>query len=289
MCQPLCVEWCPSHVLENTPIELISEQQARTFNTTWINIARNRKADKYAKLACFHQAPISDFQKICDQKATIDWQMWITKICALVSETSVGADKKNKPGKASKSALRNLDKEEKIFPEDLTVFHPVEHFALLLPKWDWFLNPESCTWVPKFDLSTELNSFAKVSQNQWSYALEFFHSISWICEPSKKTAFIEIAYHAWFSGWIFPNIDHNPKAFAVFLRKIVNQSDKLGIIIHPGTVKAANKSLGKTLPSGYINGASFVFHPKAIKQLAIDVFAGRSQSLSTWSGHFGPP
>ena len=286
--KPLQVQWCPSHILDHIPVELISEQQARQFNTTWISIARNRLADRVAKNACFKQKPVTDFQKECDYKATVEWQMWITKICALVSETSVDPDKKNKPWKASTRAISDLDKTVKIFPEDLTVLHPTDNFALLLPKWDWFLTPESCDWVPHFDCETSLSSYAKISKEQWSYALKFFQNISWICEASRKTAFIEIAYHAWFSGWVFPNIDHNPKAFAVFIRKVINQSDKLNLSIHPGTVKAVNKSCGKTLPSGLINGASLVIHPKALKQLAIDLFAGRSQALSSWSCHFGP-
>ena len=287
--KPLCVEWCPSHVLDNIPLEKISEQQARSFNTTWINIARNRLADKIAKKACFKQKPLTDNQTKADHKATVEWQMWITKICALISETSVAGEVKTKPWKASSSAIGNIDKTVRIFPEDLTVLHPVENFASLLPKWDWYLTPDNCDWAPSFDCATPLASFAKISKDQWEYALRFFHGISWICEPSRKTAFIEIAYHAWFSGCIFPGIEHNPKAFAVFLRKVINQCDKISLCIHPGTVKAANKSLGKTLPSGFVDGATFAIHPKAMKKLAIDLFAGRNQALSSWSCPFAPP
>ena len=288
--QPLVIEWCPSHILEHVPIEQISNQQAREFNTTWLNIARNRQADKYAKSAVSSQKLVSDLQKACDKKSVVDWQLWLTNICALVAETSVDREKKTTPWGASKNALKDLDKDTQIFPQDLTILHPTECFANFLPKWDWYLDPQACVWIPSFDTETPLRSYAKITNDQWICALRFFKSLTWVCDDAKKTSFIEIAYHAWFSKWFFPQIDHNPASYSNFLKKVVNQASKIQPeALTPGSVVATCKSFGKTLPAGHIDKATFVIHPKAMKQLAIDLFNGRSHALSSWSCHFGPP
>lgn len=285
---PLAVEWCPAHVLDHLPLEMISTQQARQHNTTWLNIARNREADKQAKQACSSQKPVSDHQRACDHKSITDWQMWITNICALVAESSIDATKKSQPWGFSKKALKNCGGATTTFPDDLTILHPTDDFAKFLPRWDWFLDPACCDWVPTFQSNTPLKSYAKISCVQWETALRFFCGLRWFRSDSKKLAFIELAYHAWYSGWIFPNVEANPAAISSFLKKVVNQAHKIMLLtLCPGKTNPTCKSNGKTFPAGYIENATILLHPRAIKQLAIDAHK-KSQVLKSWSGPFPP-
>lgn len=285
---PLQVKWCPAHILEHLPLEMISNQQAREHNTTWLNIARNREADKQAKRACVSQKTLTNDQRACDHKSIIDWQLWITNICALVSESSVGTPKKSQPWGAVNDALKNSDEKCSVFHDDLTILHPTEVFAKILPKWDWYLDPQECDWIPDFDSQIPLRSYAKISSIQWETALRFFNGLRWMSNDSKKMAFIEIAYHAWYSGWVFPEIDANPASYSSFLKKIINQAHKIKpLALCPGPINPSCKSFGKTLPTGFIEKSTFVMHSRAIKQLAIDA-CHRSQALKSWSCPFSP-
>ena len=103
-----------------------------------------------------------------------------------------------------------------------------------------------------------------------------------------QTAFIEIAYHAWYSEWFFPEVEPNPAAYPSFLKKVVNQANKIKpLSLCPGKSIPSCKSNGKTLPTGFIEKATFVMHPRALKQLAIDA-NHRTHSMSPWSGPFTP-
>ena len=57
---------------------------------------------------------------------------------------------------------------------------------------------------------------------------------------------------------------------------------KLKTNAFPTILPYPTKTLGKTLPSGLIDKAALMI------QLAIHLFAGRSQVLSAWSCPFGP-
>ena len=100
--------------------------------------------------------------------------------------------------------------------------------------------------------------------------------------------FIEIAYHAWYSGWFFPEIDADPASYSSFLKKVINQAHKIKpLALCPGSINPSCKSFGKTLPTGFIEKSTFVMHPRAIKQLAIDA-CHRSHTLKSWSCPFTP-
>ena len=172
-------------------------------------------------------------------------------------------------------------------PSDLTIIHAVEPFQEILPKWGWKQTDYNFDWFPSFPKEMALTSYAKISSSNWSAALAFLHGLSWDSEPSLKTAYIELAFEAWFRGVRFSDIPSTPQSYSVFLRKCINQCFKnqhLGQIA-PGCQKPGSKSLGKTLPAGYIVGWANVSQ-SALKSLALCLFQGKSQRLSEWCDPF---
>ena len=277
---PLSLRWCPAHKLEHLNEDLITESMARDYNTTRLDIIRNRQADKAAKralrLTCF-----PDFNNWnCRQNRIAQWQVWLAKIAALVGETST----KNPTTKSSSSQRSNC--KQSIIPvADLTLHHGIEAFQHYYPKWDW-CQPASFPWQPSFNVDFQLKSYAAISNEQWKLGLLFFNSVCWVVEPGRKTAFTELAFLAWDNGWNFPGVPDRVSAVASFLKKICNQASKNDLVIFPGCISTKHKSLGKTLPAGFIDGAWCNLSLTAMKALAIHCLSGRTQTLASWDVSF---
>lgn len=56
--------------------------------------------------------------------------------------------------------------------------------------------------------------------------------------------------------------------------------------ISPGSQRPGCKSLGKTLPAGYIAGGWATISPLALKHLALCLFRGKTQKLGDWGDPF---
>ena len=170
--------------------------------------------------------------------------------------------------------------------ESLTCFHDIADFQHYFPKWDW-IPPPSFPWKSSFNPETPLRSYASLTNQQWLHGLDFFHKIAWHQNPAKKTAFVELAFYAWDAGWRFQGIPEKVAAYSTFLRKVCNQACKLSHeLLVPGDIISINKSAGKTLPSGYIDGCWPNIPVTSLKKLAIHCLANRSQSLAAWDVAF---
>ena len=274
-------EWCPSHILENMPIALITPKLAWENHTTVENIRLNRQADKVAKLA-LHECNQSfrDVGKITEEISA--WHKWIAMVNSRVSALS----KKN-PAKIQ-NMCPQIDFEQvpqtNVAIEDLTVWHQIEAFVKHLPKWTWYPIIEEYTWVPDFPLQPP-GRYATISNADWESGLQFMNQVKWIPD-NGKTSYIELAYEAWFRGVRLCDTNPNPSAYATVFRKICNQASKVsaGKII-PGPQKSACVSKGKTLPAGFICGSALI-STNALKQLAIVVLRGRGQKLKEWEQPF---
>lgn len=74
----------------------------------------------------------------------------------------------------------------------------------------------------------------------------------WFVDDRNQTAFIELAYLFWSSGYRFPSGSHSHYVESNSYTLANRRSDQT---IVPGDIFAKNKSCGKTLPSGLIAGA----------------------------------
>lgn len=167
-------------------------------------------------------------------------------------------------------------------PTLLTVTHPVDMFSQCFPKWEWHQPIELFVWTSSFDATVDLKTYAKISGEQWHSVVDFLVNLKWSLDDKHQSAFIELAYHAWYSGLRIPDNRAMPSTYATIIRKVINQSQKLdcGLLV-PGCIKSSAKSRGKTFPVGVVQGAGFLCDIKALKHLAIDS-RHRSQSLSSW-------
>ena len=102
----------------------------------------------------------------------------------------------------------------------------------------------------------------------------------------KLLLFVEIAYHCWHLGYKFQDVPNEPAAYATSLRKCIDQCLKQfpDSPIVPGTVVASNKSNGRTLPSGLVQGAELYIPSESLKAIAIAVIS-HGQHLSNWKRH----
>ena len=125
-----------------------------------------------------------------------------------------------------------------------------------------------------------------ISTDQWNVITQSLVNIKWSLGEKYQSAFIEIAYHLWYSGIRIPEVQPFPSAYATIIRKVINQAQKLdcGFLV-PGSISSAAKSRGKTLPAGFVQGAWFQCKDLALKHLAIDC-RNRSQSLKSWAFQF---
>ena len=276
-------EWCPAHVLEHLPVEHISPQVAKDFHTTIENIRWNRKADRVAKQVLFTSNKIFRNTEDCLAKVSA-WHLWIAKVNSRVSELS----KKVNTPQSHNGQCVHVENIPQTFVaiEDLTVWHNVDAFARLLPKWQWFPSHDDFSWRADFPIDTSPSKFVNLTLDDWKVGLDFLTKLSWDPNPSGKTSYIELAYDAWHKGFHFPNTNPNPKCYATVIRKICNQSKKVSnLALYPGTQKSGCSSRGKTLPAGYIT-ANALLSSLALKSLAVVVLKGRSQKLKEWEQPF---
>ena len=280
---PLTVRWIPAHVLEHKLLHEITLQEAHDHDTTLIDIHLNRIADKAAKDAMNNQKLSSNHS--FDQR-TFDiqkWQQWLAFVSATIGETSTDScETKSQKAYVSKGKPRND-------PTLLTVTHPIDMFSQCFPKWEWHQPIDSFVWMSSFDTTVDLMTYAKISSEQWHSVVDFLANLKWSLDDKHQSAFIELAYHAWYSGIRFPNTQAMPSTYASLIRKVVSQACKPDMLNHgvlvPGTLASSAKSRGKTFPAGVIKGAWFFCNINALKHLAIDS-RNRSQSLSSWAINF---
>ena len=282
---PLVVKWIPAHVLEHKEICEISPSEAAKYNTTLVDIQMNRIADKAAKFAMTQQkiSTVTDHENF--SSCIKNWQTWISLVSACLGETSVKPQLQSEINPGVLQVQMHKPKSS-CDPTLLTVTHSLDSFSKCFPKWEWNHPQDLFVWSSSFDTTKDIQSYAKISNDQWNVITQSLVNIKWSLGEKYQSAFIEIAYHLWYSGIRIPEVQPFPSAYATIIRKVINQAQKLdcGFLV-PGSISSAAKSRGKTLPAGFVQGAWFQCKDLALKHLAIDC-RNRSQSLKSWAFQF---
>ena len=286
---PLSISWIPSHLLEDFPTSLITFQQAIQAGSSWEDIFCNRRADFFAKQGSINQVD----RKISEKQragAISDWQIWIALVNSRLSEISAVDEKHATIRSGSDTSPRSevvSPETHFVTPNELTFVHPLQCFQQIFPKWIWQPEPHRFSWRSNFTPCC-LKSYAAISKENWDMCISFLNSLVWIQEPQLKTAYVELAFGAWYQNIRFPGIPDNPKEYAQLIRKCINQCCKKaaqGNII-PGDQMSQCKSLGRTLPAGYISNGWPMIQCGALKQLALYAIAVNSQKLGDWGTPF---
>lgn len=285
---PLVVEWCPAHLFENIPIDLITPQQARAKGTTIRNIRHNRTADFAAKQFVKHNARVRPDIVKARVQAICEWQLWIAKVNAIVSDfADVGTDISNSDDHSPE--VDNPIVDIVIPPQhDLTVEHSIDIFRHFLPLWQWEPDESEFVWQTEFPHDVALLSYASLSKDDWSNALAFFRQLKWKCDPSLKVSYVELAFEFWHRKFSCEQPSLTIYDVIKMIRKVVNQSCKLRNLskLTPTEQKPGCKSNGKTHPAGFLLGAYPLLSVVALKHLAVHFMHKHNQNLSSWKIQF---
>ena len=181
-----------------------------------------------------------------------------------------------------------ISTEQVVPPSELTLAHSIQYFQKVFPKWMWEPEPHNFVWKSDF-LPCDLNSYASISRANWEICISFLNDLVWVQDPSFKTAYVELAFLAWYQNIRFHETPCNPKEYSTLIRKCINQCCKRGENgnIIPGHQKAQCKSHGRTMPAGFISN-SWPFIPSStLKCLALYSIKINSHRLSDWETPFG--
>ena len=282
---PLVVEWCPAHLFESTPIDLITPQQAMENGTTIRNIRHNRTADKAAKHFVRQNARTSPDIIKSRIQAVCDWQLWVAKVNSIV------------PDFAESDNILDQDEDEVSQPEvancdivvppqsDLTVEHSIHVFRHFLPLWHWEPDVTEFVWQSNFPSNVPLTSYATLHPDDWKNAIAFFQQLQWKTNPELRVSYVELAFEFWYRN--IPTSFPSPLICDIIkmLRKVVNQSSKLRNLgdLTPAVQKPGCKSNGKTHPAGFLSEAYPLLSTNSLKHLAVFFMRGHNQSLSSWN------
>ena len=285
---PLSISWIPSHLLEDFPAHQITAQQAIDAGASWEDIYCNRKADYFAKQCAANQCSHNTTEKQRVSKIQ-QWQTWIALVNSKLSEISA-IDYQSKI--CPEIIEHESDPSDKfsqyiVPPSEPTIEHSLSCFQKVFPRWIWEPDPSQFVWKPDF-IPCTLRSYATISQHNWETCIGFLNSLTWIQGSSYQTAYVELAFAAWYQDIRFCDISNNPKEYAQLIRKCINQCCKIqeqGRAI-PGDQKAKCKSQGCTLPSGYLSDCWPLIPCKSLKFLALYAIKAKSQKLSDWGTPF---
>ena len=284
---PLVLEWCPSHILEDTPWFQISDEAARNYGTNVANIWHNRTADRAAKRAVKKQLVDKEvpFDQICCE--AVQWQTWLVHIAIQVALSR--QDSLHSLESQCRQVVKTPEPAHDTIPSvfDITPEHPLHVFQFFLPKWDWEPDSNLYTWTSNVPNDCTPTTYATISEANWQTAISFFKSLRWCIDDGMRVAYIELTYQFHHSGFRFEGHDSVAKTTTI-LRKVINQSTKRfsDFPLFVGQQKAGSISLGKTLPAGHIRGSRPLVAIQALKNLASVVLHGRSEALSLWDTPF---
>ena len=285
---PLIVEWCPAHLFENIPVDLISPQHAFEKGSSIRNIRHNRTADHAAKNFVKQNARVHPEIVKSRIQAVCDWQFWITKVSVTVADSS-----DTDPGDQHGVEVRN--EEDNCIPDivippqsDLTVVHSTEVFRHFLPFWHWDADENDFDWFSNFPSDVILNSYASIHRDDWKNAVGFFKQLKWKIDPNLCVSYVELAFEFWHRNVPTSNPTLLIYDIIKMLRKVVNQSCKLRNLgdLTPAVQKPGYKSNGKTHPAGFLKGGAPFICVDAFKHLAVHFMRGQNQTLHSWKIHF---
>ena len=263
------------------PSHMLTWELAEKLGTTVNNLRGNKFADCFAKQAVREQnqnLPQIDGEA---KKSIIEWQLWLAKINAWIGDAQNCKKHKHFPktddGVAKKHPL----------PHEICIFHTIEDFRNLLPKWNWTPNQELYTWVPQCDFVSFPNSFVHISQCNWDKIFSWLKVQKWKPIEGSGTSWLEMAVQAFFAGVKLEDLN-TPKSYVNAIQKVINSTAKIDASIQlvPSPRIKKCKANGKTHPMGMIPNFEMFVSPDALKFIATQMLRGRDHTPNSWNFPF---
>ena len=270
---PFQAVWIPSHLFEHLPEEYITESMARSKGTEVRHIMGNRFADRFAKDHALECTSVHPKDESMLKKSIIQRQDWLANLNMQVA------------------VLQKQDLDMKMEAR-LEAEAESENVYSLFPHWEWDLTADSFPWKPGVSvLSVPLHDKWKERGPSWRVLGSFFDNLQWRLHGSALTSYVELAVLFYLRGFLLPEHDPEQNTFRDLtgeIRQFVAHIRLVSDAIVPGVHnRHRNKSIGKSLPNGTIDGAE-VYFTKAEKIRFAQILSGVSTArLSAWEFTFG--
>ena len=268
----LKISWIPAHCLENVPIEWIGDDLARSCRSTVLDIFCNRCADFAAKSTCIDHAPLHAERYHDFEKHILVHHKWLVELASKLGHEH------------EEQILRQSDEPGPSQDED-DLEQTIRSF---FHKWPWNPPAESLPWTPPRIEGVCKPACWKNSADDWMMFLHFLKSLRWDSHASLSWSYFELACIFHLRGFAWEDVD--PLTFRV--DSLVPKVKKACIavrksaahILLPGSHNPdRNKSIGKTLPSGTIDGVNLRCSSDELLKLGRFIFHGGNHRLGSWA------
>lgn len=270
---PFQVCWIPSHLFEHLPEVYITDAMASSKGTEVHHIMCNRFADCFAKSHALHATSIHPLDEQLLKRSIVQRQDWLTNLNRLIA------------------LLQRQDQDLKLEAR-LEAEAESENMFALFPRWDWGPKGADFPWRPQTSIALlPLHDLWKDRASSWNMLASFFDQLQWRTHATALTSYVELAVLFYLKGFLLPEHDPDQQTFRdltaeirQFIAHVRTQSDDA----IPGKQnRHRNKSVGRSLPNGTIDGAE-VFFSKPEKVRFARILAGvLTARLAAWEFTFG--
>ena len=262
---PLQMVWCPAHLLEHLPLEMISAEAALAAGSNVQDIRLNRKADEFAK-RCIHAEATKLKAELLTQEVDVYARLlWLAKL---------------------NRACKRSDTPPAIVPVVHTA--PTERLTprQLCPRWAWDSPLEEYTWTTFNNPDLKGPGKPPLSDANFHTFLEFMNSLRWKQGEGLACSVFELAAAAFLDGWRFSlpaGTLCTLQAYAAIIRAGISFCKVKLFIVAPLLLDKGNKCNGKTFPKGAFFGAEVYLSNQTLELFVRAFERGAKATPSSWS------
>lgn len=234
---PLQLVWCPAHLLEHIPADLLTEEAATYAGSCKRDILLNRVADDFAKQQIAKIAVHVKADLRMKETDVFARQLWLAKI--------------NRACKRSEEPLPEVPPPVPVIPMRI----PARQQC---PRWAWDSQPDLYTWQVHNDVHMSFAGRPNLSCANFRIFLQFSNTLRWRLGEGLACSVFELAAFAFTQGWRFElpvGTICTVQSYAAIIRAAISYCKSKSIVCAPLLLDKGNKCNGKTFPKGAFLGA----------------------------------
>ena len=261
----------PSHMFENVPLQLITQDMAAAGGTSWDHISGNRKADFVAKDEALKNTVVHPADQAWLCETILKTQTRMAKI-----GQQLGQEATEWKQASSQKEQREVEK----------IDDSAAYFQKCYPNWLWGVNPNHCQQM-QCEIAENCPQRWPLDPWEWSQIVSFLQDCRWFFSPRKSIAFVEMTYIFLVRKFQLVECDGQTTSFRQVyerLRKAFSFIHRKNMGLTPGTRnKSDNKNEGKALPAGKLDGVMPYMSNDELRGFAKLLQMGAGKALKTWS------
>ena len=271
---PLQLKWIPSHVYDDIPFELITDEMLEAKGTTIEHIRHNRFADKIAKEEALKNAAVLPEMQAKLYSAVVNRHTWLTKL---------GEELYCDVQKARRSA-QQVDRNTVHADTGLTKLQCENQYQ----KFPWKIPKAQYRWKSTISIHCPSPKKWKLTENDWKTCVNFCRGLLWREHCDIGISFVELAFIFWVRGFRLQGWDQQVKTFRELtatlraaLCMIKNEDNPK---FFPGVWQnSLNHNSIKFLPAGCIQGAAPFFSNDELVTFCNILQRGAGKKLTSWN------